>query len=58
MRHSYGMVLSAHLVETLVAGKIGGNCTWIGPFIQSLVVLEWFQIDEVVADVIQRPLTF
>jgi len=52
MRHSYGAVLSAHFLITLVAGKIGGSCTWVRPFIESLIVLEWFQIDEVVADVI------
>jgi len=58
MKHSYGMVLSAHLLVTIVAGKIGGSCTWIELFIESLIVVEWFQIDEVVADVIQHPLTF
>jgi len=57
MGHSYGMVLSAHFV-ILVAGKIGGSCIWVGPFIESLIVLEWSQIDEMVADVIQHPLTF
>jgi hypothetical protein len=52
------MVLSAHLLVTLVAGKIGEICTWVGIFIESLIVLEWFQIDEVLADIIQHRLTF
>ena len=59
------MVLSARSVSQpslgdlfvhLVTFKIRGSCTRVGFFIEVLIILEWAQIDEMVAGIIQHSL--